>query len=305
MPSPAQQAGSPKNDCRMSIGLVVCRSIAVALGVGAGGMAMAQVPPTLATMSPPSDTAPLRTTFVEWNALPVRPIPQGFLRPVFDNPATGLEKIEVHVTTLKPGMTLHAPHHHSWEEMCLVREGEVQVSFNGRKERAAAGSLVFFASHDAHSIENASDQPATYFVINICSPLARSLPDSPLDEPNSTGKLPSTVFDCNSVPQAPNETGSIAKIFDSPTRTFAQLASEITTLNAGQSTTGGTAAAESALCFIQAGRLDVAINGISCRTGEGSFFYCGPREQRTLKNIGSTPAVYQLIRIVPAPAKPE
>ncbi len=202
-------------------------------------------------------------------------------------------------------MTLHAPHHHSWEEMCLVREGEVQVSINGRKERAAAGSLVFFASHDAHSIENASDQPATYFVINICSPLARSLPDSPAGEQGAIGKLPSTVFDCNGVPLAPNESGSTAKIFDSPTRTFAQLSCEITTLNAGQSTTGGTAAAESALCFIKAGQLDVAINGISCRTGENSFFYCGPGEQRTLKNIGSTPAMYQLIRIVPAPAKPE
>ncbi len=39
-------------DFRRSVSRVVCRSIAVILGVGAVRMAMAQMPPTLATMSP-------------------------------------------------------------------------------------------------------------------------------------------------------------------------------------------------------------------------------------------------------------
>jgi quercetin dioxygenase-like cupin family protein len=290
------------NGFRMIVGRVVWRLMAVILSFEFGRVAAAQSTPSLAPFSPPSLAAPLHTTLVDWNALAVRQIPQGLSRPVFDNPAPGLEKIEVHATTLKPGMTLHAPHHHAWEEMCLVREGEVQVTINGQKHRAGAGSLVFFAAHDAHSIENASDQPAIYFVMNIVSPLARSVSDRPAAEAGETGKLSSTVFDQNNMPATPNSTGSTAKIFDSPTRTFTRLSGQIITLNALQSASDETAQLESALCFVKSGRLEVAINGISWRAGEGSAFYCEPNQKLAIKNIGSTSAVYQLIRIVPAPA---
>src|SRR5262249_30139992 len=158
---------------KASIPGIVGAFATIILSVTLARNSTAQTEPTLAPYSPPAHSAPLHTTIVNWDALTVREIPQGLSRPVFDNPAPGLDKIEVHITTLNPGMTLHAPHRHGWEEMCLVREGEVQFSINGEKQRAGPGNLAFFSSYDPHSIENASDKPAKYVVMNICSPIAR------------------------------------------------------------------------------------------------------------------------------------
>jgi quercetin dioxygenase-like cupin family protein len=80
-----------------------------------------------------------------------------------------------------------------------------------------------------------------------------------------------------------------------------RLSYQIISLDALQSASCELAPLESELCFVKSGRLEVTINGVSWRAGEGSFFYCEPNQKLALKNIGSTPAVYQLIRIVPAP----
>ena len=33
---------------------------------------------------------------------------------------------------------------HSWEEMLLIKDGEIEVSVNGHKQHAGPGALVFF-----------------------------------------------------------------------------------------------------------------------------------------------------------------
>ncbi len=140
------------------------------------GPARAQELPLLATYNPPTDPTPLGVTLVDWDALVARESREAVGRAVFDNPAPGFDKIGIHSTALKPGMTLHRPHHHASEELLLVREGEVQVSINGVTHRAGPGFLVFFASHDVHGIENLGDKPATYYVINLWPPAARTAP---------------------------------------------------------------------------------------------------------------------------------
>src|SRR5262245_9321463 len=88
----------------------------------------------------PANTTPLLTTFVDWDALAVKPSAAGETRAVFDNPTATLEKFEMHITTLKPGMASHGVHQHAWEEILLVKEGELEVSINGKKQRAGPGN---------------------------------------------------------------------------------------------------------------------------------------------------------------------
>jgi quercetin dioxygenase-like cupin family protein len=101
--------------------------------------------PASVKYAPPSQTTPMGTTFVDWDSLNPKTTPVGLSRSVFDSPTPTLEKFEVHITTLRPGMTSHAEHHHPWEEMLLVKEGTLEVSINGQKHSAGPGSLVFFA----------------------------------------------------------------------------------------------------------------------------------------------------------------
>jgi quercetin dioxygenase-like cupin family protein len=285
---------------RFRISLAAC--VFVAAIVSRFGIAAStqpsSVPPIKVSYSPPSHMTPLGTTFVDWDSLVPRYTPVGLSRAVFDNPTPTLPKLEVHITTLRPGMLSHAVHHHAWEEMLLIKEGDVEVSINGQKHRAGPGYLIFFASHDPHNLKNVGDTEATYYVINFVSNLVHSVPDQPAAEQAVAGKLASSVIDCGSLSATPTPTGSRTSVLDSPTLTFQRLSVHITTLNAGQSTRVDMVDPGDEIFVVKTGVLEATVNGVTSRMKDGSLFYCAPNDKRTFRNIGSTPASYQVFKVV-------
>jgi len=248
--------------------------------------------------APPSHMTNLGTTFVDWDSLVARYTPVGLSRAVFDNPTPTLEKFELHITTLRPGMLSHAVHHHPWEEMLLIKEGDVEVHINGQPHRAGPGYLIFFASHDPHNLKNVGTTDATYYVINFYTQRVHSVPNKPAIEQAVPGTLPSSVIDCNSLPSRPTPTGSRTAVVDSPTLTFEHLSSHITTLNVGQSTKADMVDPGDELFILKSGLLEASVNGVTCRLKEGGLFYIAPNDKRTFRNIGQSPASYQVIKII-------
>lgn len=263
-------------------------------------LAAADQPPAIA-YAPPSQKTPLRTTFVDWDSLAVRTTASGASRAVFDNPTPVLEKFEMHITTLEGGKTSHPPHHHPWEEMLLVKDGIAEVSINGKLLRAGPGALIFYASNDVHNIKNAQDNvPVTYYVMNFYTDLVHTASDKSAAEQAAPGKLPSGVIDSNSLPVTTTPTGSRVTVVNSPTLTFPMLGSHITTLAVGQTTQAEMVDPGDELFIVKTGTLEVTVNGVTVRLKEGSFFYCAPNDKRTLRNIGTVPASYHVIKIMSA-----
>lgn len=110
----------------------------------------------------------------EWSALAERPTAVGSVRGVVQAPTATLDELEMHVTTLKPGVASHAAHQHPDEELIIVKEGMVEVLVSGETRRAEAGSIVFQASNQMHSIRNVGEGMATYHVIRWISPGMRA-----------------------------------------------------------------------------------------------------------------------------------
>jgi uncharacterized cupin superfamily protein len=265
----------------------------------AGYASMAVAADTISVKyGPPSHTTLLGTTFVDWDSLIGKATPIGIFRPVFDNPTATLEKLEVHVTTLLPGMISHGVHHHPWEEMLLIKEGEGDTSINGVLHHVHPGDLVFFASNDPHNFQNTGKEPATYYVINFVTARVHTAPGPSALEQAVPGTLPSSVIDCDSLPSTPTKTGSRVSVIDSPTLSFARLESHITTLGADQSTMTDIVDSGEELFILKAGEIEARVDGVSCRIKAGSFFYCIPNSKRTFRNIGTVPATYQVIKVV-------
>jgi uncharacterized cupin superfamily protein len=103
----------------------------------------------------------------EYSALPAQKTDVGEIRNVVRGPTATLEELEIHVTTLNPGLASHPPHRHPNEELVIIDQGNVEILSGGTWRPAGPGSIVFNASNSLHALRNVGAIPATYHVINF------------------------------------------------------------------------------------------------------------------------------------------
>jgi quercetin dioxygenase-like cupin family protein len=75
--------------------------------------------------------------------------------------------IDLHESELEPGQMPHAPHHHFHEEVLLIKEGQLEVTVNGKTTQLGAGSVAYLASGDHHGWKNSGTTTARYFVFAL------------------------------------------------------------------------------------------------------------------------------------------
>lgn len=109
---------------------------------------------------------PLGPAVFNWTAMRATRTPTGEVRSVVQRPTATLTELEMHVTTLNPGVASHPPHTHPNEELVLIDEGTVEVLSAGRWRRIGPGSIVFNASNAPHALRNVGKEPARYHVVN-------------------------------------------------------------------------------------------------------------------------------------------
>ena len=108
----------------------------------------------------------MHSTAFDWTAMTAKPNSYGEVRSVVRRPTATLAELEMHVTTLNPGQTSHAPHQHQNEELLIIREGTVEALVHGEWKKLGPGSIIFQASNELHGIRNVGSGAATYHVVN-------------------------------------------------------------------------------------------------------------------------------------------
>src|SRR4029078_497366 len=63
------------------------------------------------------------STIFDWTQMTAKPNKTGEVRTVVQRPSATVGQREIHITTLNPGETPHAPHKHPDEELLIVKEG--------------------------------------------------------------------------------------------------------------------------------------------------------------------------------------
>jgi len=106
----------------------------------------------------------------EFSELPAHHSKTNTTRPVLDGLTHEGCRLEIHESELAPGAMPHPPHHHSHEEMFLVRQGTLEVTISGKTSKVGPGSLAYISSNDVHGIRNEGEGHAQYFVLAIHRP---------------------------------------------------------------------------------------------------------------------------------------
>jgi len=133
-------------------------------------VALAAAAATIGVVTARPQKAVMRSALFQWNAVPAKQTEVGALRQFFRSPTATLDELELHVTTLNPGVSSHPPHRHPNEELVIIKEGTVEALVNGELQKAGPGSVIFNASNELHALKNVGATPATYHVINWRSP---------------------------------------------------------------------------------------------------------------------------------------
>ena len=100
-----------------------------------------------------------------WSATDTKPNEWGAVRQVMRTPTPTLDELEIHISTLAPGKSPHAPHQHEHEELLIVKDGTLDTFQSGTTRRVGPGGIIFQASNELHNVTNVGQAPATYFVI--------------------------------------------------------------------------------------------------------------------------------------------
>ena len=111
-----------------------------------------------------------KSTVYEWSTADTKPNDWGAVRQVMRTPTPTLDELEIHISTLAPGKSPHAPHQHEHEELLIVKEGTLETFQSGATRRVGPGGIIFQASNELHNVTNVGTSPATYFVIGWIIP---------------------------------------------------------------------------------------------------------------------------------------
>jgi uncharacterized cupin superfamily protein len=94
----------------------------------------------------------------------------GAVRQVMRAPTPTLDELEIHISTLEPGKSPHAPHQHQHEELLIIKDGTLETFQSGTRRKVGPGGIIFQASNELHNVTNVGQFPATYYVIGWTVP---------------------------------------------------------------------------------------------------------------------------------------
>ena len=116
-------------------------------------------------------------------------------------------------------------------------------------------------------------------------------------QPPATGPLMgSTTFDWTKMEARATKVGSVRQVCRNATATLDELECHITTLNAGQSPHPPHKHADEEVVILKEGTLEVTLGDRTEVVGPGSVIFQASNQMHSVKNIGTTPAIYHVIK---------
>lgn len=232
------------------------------------------------------NTDKLKTYAYDWNRLEVKKTKSGERRQIFEGHTNELTYFEVHVTTLNPGKAPHGSHVHSdMEELIIVKEGLIEQTINGEKNKLGPGSVILALPGDDHGIWNTGDTKASYYIIRW-----RTGDHPNLSRSKESGG--SKFYDWEDIEFKTTEKGGRRQFMRRPTALLEELEMHVTTLNPGITSHGEHVHDSEEIILITKGEVEESINGTKHRVGAGSLILLMDDVPHGIQNVGEGQCEY-------------
>lgn len=102
------------------------------------------------------------SALMDWESIKFQPHDKGGIRRFFDRKSALSERIEMHATTLNPGIKSHEPHTHAPAEIVIMMDGTTEMEIGGNIYPGDVGDIYFLGSNIPHAIRNTGTKPCMY-----------------------------------------------------------------------------------------------------------------------------------------------
>ncbi|MEO6329227.1 MAG: cupin domain-containing protein [Ginsengibacter sp.] len=248
------------------------------------------IPGFLITTNLMAQTDSLHSGVYNWSNLKPQKTEKRETRKVLEGSALDLANLEIHTSTIGPGVVNHPPYaYNNLEELILIKEGSLQVTINDTTKVLGPGSIVFIVAGDTQSFKNISETPVTYYVLSFRG-------RNPVNIARGRHGGGSFVKDWKDITITKTQKGESRQIFDRPSSMFERFDMHATNLEAGMiSHPPHTHRAEEIILMIK-GNVQMQIGENFYNSAAGDVIFLEANVPHALKNTGSEQCSYFAIQ---------
>jgi len=219
-----------------------------------------------------------------WDDLEIETSGTNKRRHVLEGSTDTLEYLQVHASTVEPGMAVHGAHtHDDREELIIIKEGTLEQTINGESRILSPGSVTLALPGDSHGIRNAGEDRVTYYIIQW-----RTKGSSGPADPSASSR--SVNWDDLEMQQTSK--GGRRSIMRVPTSMLAEFEMHTTMLNEGMKSHDQHTHIEDEIIIVRYGQVAEMIDGKPHKAGPGSVIFLGSNVPHGIRNIGEGPCEY-------------
>jgi (S)-ureidoglycine aminohydrolase len=237
-----------------------------------------------------AQTDSLQSAVYNWTNLKAQKAENRETKKVLEGSTLDLAHLEIHTSTIGPGITNHPPRaHNDVEELILIKDGNLQVTINDTAKILGPGSIVFIIAGDEQSFKNISNKPVTYYVLSFKG-------RNPVNISRGKQGGGSFIKDWKDLAVTKTDKGESRPIFDRPSSMFERFDMHATNLNAGMiSHPPHTHRAEEIILMIK-GDVQMQIGENFHNSTAGDVIFLEANVPHALKNTGSEQCSYYAIQ---------
>jgi (S)-ureidoglycine aminohydrolase len=201
-----------------------------------------------------------------------------------------LSGLQIHTSTLLPGITNHPPVvYNDVEELVIVKEGNLTLTINDTSKILGEGGLGLIVAGDKQNCTNNSGKPVTYYVLSFHAKDAVNI---------QRGKIGggSLMKDWSELAMKKTDRGESRPIFDRPSSMFVRFDVHATALNAGfDSHLPHTHRAEE-IILLTKGNGEIQIGQTLHKVSEGDVVFLEANVLHAFKNTSKQQCGYYAIQ---------